>query len=41
MKKKTRVLPMIEGIKAPFFFHKDPKKALLALLASCITESRR
>jgi hypothetical protein len=42
VKKKTRVLPRgIEGIKAPVFFHKDPKKALLALLASFITESRR
>jgi hypothetical protein len=42
VKKKTRVLPRgIEGIKAPVFFHKDPKKAVLALLASFITESRR
>ena len=42
MKKKTRVLPRgVEGIKAPFFFHKDPKKAQLALLASAISESRR
>jgi hypothetical protein len=41
MTKKRRILPLIEGIKAPFFFHKDPKKAMLALLASFITESRR
>jgi hypothetical protein len=42
VKKKTRMLPGgTEGIKAPFFFHKDPKKVKLALLASFITESRR
>lgn len=32
---------MPEGIKAPFFFHKDSKKATVALLASFITENRR
>jgi hypothetical protein len=41
VKKKTRILPTIEGVKAPVFFHKDPKKAELALLASFITESRK
>jgi hypothetical protein len=31
----------MEGIKAPVFFHKDPKKSFVALLASFITESRK
>ena len=35
------VLPRIEGIKASFFFHKDEKKATVALLASFISESAR
>ena len=41
MKKRARILPRIEGIKSAFFFHKDPKKSMLALSASMITESRR
>jgi hypothetical protein len=39
--KKRRQLLIIEGIKAPAFFHKDEKKRTLAILASSITEDQR
>ena len=41
MNKKARIVRPIEGIKSAFFFHKDPKKSMLALFASMITEGRR
>ena len=41
VRKKEKTLPRVEGIKAPFFFHKNSNKATVALLASFIQESER
>jgi hypothetical protein len=41
MKNKGKQLLLIQGIKAPVLFHKDPKKRTVAFLASGITRGQR